>query len=169
ARLYRESAIAGGFSVTFFFFFLGRLLGLDLPLQLIANAALIVFFIGALWLLWRTWRGQSPVWGTAAIFLLYILQTASFRIWYTVWPFPWLLLDEVDTSQPAPIYRLHVGWLLLLTAQLSVLIYGHVRLHLFAGDHLPAHLVGVPFTFLLPAILATWSAGWGKKRLSGSV
>jgi hypothetical protein len=35
-----------------------------------------------------------------------------------------------------------------------VVIYGHIRVSLLGGDHAIAHLIGVPFTFLLPFLLA---------------
>jgi hypothetical protein len=114
-------------------------------------------FIGT-WLLWRTWQGRSPLRSTADIFAVYILQALSFRIWYAAWPFPWLLLDDVEEEKGNGrfSYRLRVGLWFLLTSQLSVLIYGHLRLYAFGGSQMAAHLVGVPFTFGLPFLLAKW-------------
>jgi len=46
----------------------------------------------------------------------------------------------------------------LLTTQLSVLIYGHARVYLLGGSQFAAHLIGAPFVFLLPLILAKIAA-----------
>jgi hypothetical protein len=83
---------------------------------------------------------------------------------------PWLILenggtehqDGENTTPHSPLathhsslsYRLRVGLLFLLITQLSVLIYGHLRVYALGGDHFPAHLIGVPFTFGLPFLLA---------------
>ena len=55
---------------------------------------------------------------------------------------------------PHPSFRLRAGIWLLLTTQLSVLIYGHLRVYILDGDFFLAHLIGVPFVFALPLILA---------------
>jgi hypothetical protein len=51
-------------------------------------------------------------------------------------------------------YRLRAGLWFLLTSQLSVVIYGHLRVYALGGDQTAAHLIGVPFTFILPWLLA---------------
>ena len=48
------------------------------------------------------------------------------------------------------------GLWLLLTTQLSVLIYGHLRVYVLGGNYLLAHLVGLSFTFGLPLLLARY-------------
>jgi hypothetical protein len=153
-RLLREASDIAGFSVTTVIFLLGRRLDSNLSIDLVSRAALGLFGLFALWLLWRTWRGRSPLRGTADIFMAYVLEALSFRIWYSVWPFPWLLLDAADDRPNGPLpYRLQVGLWFLLTSQLSVLIYGHLRVYALGADHLLAHLVGVPFVFGLPFLL----------------
>ncbi|MCA9872968.1 MAG: hypothetical protein KC441_04920, partial [Anaerolineales bacterium] len=96
--------------------------------------------------------------GTADIFALYIVQALSFRIWYASWPFPWLVLDAPDAPSAWHTFRLHAGLWFLLTAQLSVLIYGHLRVYALGGSAPLAHVIGVPFTFGLPLVLAWLSA-----------
>ena len=113
---------------------------------------LFVALIG--WVLWRGWRGRPAVRGAADLAFGYLAQALSFRIWYAAWPFPWLLLDESDDDAAA--YRLRVGLWFLLLAQLSVVFYGHLRVAVWGGDHVPAHLVGVPLVFGLPWLLARW-------------
>jgi hypothetical protein len=110
--------------------------------------ATVLFLLAALWLLWRTWRGRAVLHGAADVIGAYLLAAFSFRIWYAVWPFPWLLLSRLET------WRRNAGLWFLLTAQLSVVIYGHVRVFLLQGDQFVAHLVGIPFTFFLPLLLA---------------
>jgi hypothetical protein len=59
---------------------------------------------------------------------------------------------------------MYAGFWFLFTAQLSVLIYGKLRTSLLAGEHVYAHLIGVPFTFLLPLLLACISWRSPKQR-----
>ncbi|MCI0398973.1 MAG: hypothetical protein L0322_29125, partial [Chloroflexi bacterium] len=85
----------------------------------------------------------------------YQFQAFKFRLWYPAWIFPWLLLDdEGQGDSQAATYRLHAGLWFLLTGQLSALIYGQVRVELLNRSLTAAHLVGVPFTFLLPLLAA---------------
>lgn len=156
-RLIQEASSGGGFSVTTLIVLVSRGLGIDLSVGLVARVAQFLFGLVVLWLLWRVWRGRSPVQGTADIFGAYILQALNFRIWYSVWPFPWLLLDQIGSNNggDGTPYRLRVGLWFLLTAQLSALIYGHLRVYALAGSHLLAHLIGVPLTFGLPFVLAS--------------
>jgi hypothetical protein len=87
-----------------------------------------------------------------------MLLSSKFRIWYASWIFPWLLLDVPSEDKaynwPTAAFRLRAGVWFLLTSQLSVLIYGQARIPLFGGEHLWTHLIGVPFTFGLPLLLA---------------
>lgn len=104
-------------------------------------------------LLWWMWRnGRSPLYAASDILFAYSLQALSFRLWYSTWPFPWLLLEDND-AVPLP-YRLRVGLWFLLTTQLSVLIYGHLRTYVLGGSQLAAHLISIPFVFALPFVLA---------------
>jgi hypothetical protein len=158
-RLLREASSGGGFSISVLIVLVARNLGSGLSVAAMSRVATIVFGLAVVFLLWLAWRGRSPLRGAADIFLAYVLQALNFRIWYSVWPFPWVLLD-VDESETASFRRRYGLWL-LLTAQLSVVIYGHVRVFALGRNHFPAHIIGVPFTFALPLILA-----FGQKRLS---
>jgi hypothetical protein len=78
-----------------------------------------------------------------------LFQAFKFRIWYASWPLPWLLLDT-----DGPRGRLTAGIWFLLTAQLSVFVYSHLWHLVFDFEHVWTHLIGVPFTFLLPPLAA---------------
>lgn len=147
-RLLREAANVGGFSPAALLVLLGQRWDIPLPTSLVTNGGVILLGIVAVWLAWRVWRnGRSSRRSAADIFLAYLLTAFSFRIWYTSWPLPWLLLDEAA-------WRRRLGIFLVAAAQFSVLIYGHLRVYLLGGDHTAAHLIGVPFTLLLPFLLA---------------
>jgi len=154
-RLIQEAAGGGGFSPTVLAILLGQSIGVSLSLTFVSRVTLLAFSLFVLWLLWKTWRGRSAVRGTADIFFGYLLQALNFRIWYAAWPFPWLLLDagrhEADYRAA---FRLRYGLWFLLTTQLSVIIYGHIRVYLLGGDQWLAHLVGVLFVFVSPFFLA---------------
>jgi hypothetical protein len=150
-RLLSEASAGGGFSPVALFILVARRCGLDLSIDPIVQVTSALFVLLALWLLWRTWHGRSPVRAAADVFAAYVVQAFKVRIWYTTWPFPWLLLDLEDSSR-----RLMAGWWLLLTSQLSVVIYGHFWVHLLNWDHLFAHLIGVPFVFAVPVVMACW-------------
>lgn len=150
-RLLREATDSGGFSPAVWLYFA---LGQRVPIESIGAVlrGLFVALVG--WVLWRGWRGRPAVRGAADMAFGYLAQALSFRIWYAVWPFPWLLLDE--SHDAAAAYRLRVGLWFLLLAQLSVVFYGHLRVAVWGGDHVPAHLIGVPLVFGLPWLLARW-------------
>jgi hypothetical protein len=153
-RLAREAGGGASFSVATLLWFGGRLLpGQPVSLVIIGLVAQVAFVIFFVWLLWQTWRGQAAERGTADVFIAYLLQALNFRIWYAVWPFPWLLLEGAHDSSWLS-RRLRFGLWFLLTSQLSVIIYGHIRVYLLGGEYAYAHLIGVPFTFLLPLLLA---------------
>jgi hypothetical protein len=123
--------------------------------------ARLLFALFVFWLLWLAWRGRSSMRGAADVFLGYVAGALSFRVWYAVWPFPWLLLDAGSEAGDSDgreasraAYRLRVGLWFLLTAQLSVVVYGHLRVFALGGDQAVAHLIGVPFVFVLPWLLA---------------
>lgn len=157
-RLLREATGGAGFSPAVWVF---MALGRRVPIEVI-GAALRAGFValGAL-LLWRGWHGRAALRGAADIFFAYVATALSFRIWYAVWPFPWLLLDAAgatgardEQAQQRAGYRLRVGLWFLLTSQLSVVFYGHLRVFALGGDQALAHLLGVPFVFGLPWVLA---------------
>ncbi len=158
-RLVQEIAAVPGFSVAVMLLFIASLFGQPITQTLLNTIGLIftitAVFIG-IWLLWRTWQGRSPLRSTADIFGTYMLQALSFRIWYAAWPFPWLLLADNGEENGRLGYRLRVGLWFLLTSQLSVLIYGHLRIYALNGSQTAAHLIGVPFTFGLPFLLAKY-------------
>lgn len=155
-RLLREASNIPGFSLATLALLLAGEWGQPVTAELIewmANGFRLPFLLLIGWLLWLGWRnGRSPLRAAADTFFAYSLQALSFRLWYSTWPFPWLLLaDNGETSLP---YRLRVGLWYLLTAQLSVLIYGHLRAYVLGGSQLAAHLIGIPFVFGLPFLLA---------------
>jgi hypothetical protein len=143
-----DEASGGGFSpLTLLYLLLLQVMEV-VSVKGLLNAARLLFVGAALvWLWWGWWDQRPPVRGTADIFTAYLWQAFSFRIWYAAWAFPWLLLDD----RP---YWLRVGFWFLLTTQLSVLIYGHLRFYALGGSIVWTHLIGVPFTFGLPLLLA---------------
>ena len=153
-RLVAESTSFLGFSpVTLVVLSRNRRFGPQ-PYSDMTNGALLLFVLTVLYLLWRAWRGRSPLRGAADCFGFYLLQAASFRIWYAVWLWPWLLLDDGVKSGR----RRLAGVLFLYLSQLSVIIYAHVRIHLFARDQLWAHAVAIPLIFVVP-LSVLWGGG----------
>lgn len=147
-RLLFEAGEGGGFSPTSLLVLLVRGVGGYLPVRWVTRGAALLFGVYFLSLLWRAARGRSPTRSAADAFAGYLLQAFKFRIWYAGWPFPWLLLDAQGDQR-----RLTAGVWFLLVAQLSVLIYNHL-LRLVAGlGHVSTHLIGVPFTFLVPFVV----------------
>jgi hypothetical protein len=172
-RLLVEAGSGGEFSFLALVFLIARDIG-DFTItagsiQLATQLAAALFLILAAVLMLRTWLGRSPLRGTADILAGYLVQSFVFRIWYTVWLFPWVLLDtaedgDTDRGRVFSLRRLgtaegrmYAGFWFLFTGQLSVLIYGQIRTSLLHGQHLYAHLIGVPFTFLLPLLLVSIS------------
>jgi alpha-1,6-mannosyltransferase len=155
-RLLSEAGSGGGFSPLALIILELRERGFDPAIDQSTRLATLLFALLAIWLVWLTWHGRSPLRAAADIFAGYIVQAFRFRIWYAVWPFPWLLLDRGRESDatPAGQARLAAGLTLLLTSQLSVLIYGHLRIEIFGASHLRAHRAGVLFTFGLPLLVA---------------
>ena len=160
-RLMREAGQGGAFSPAVLLLLFAQQIGMQLiggTISRLISLLFMLFTVFGIWLLWRTWLGRSPLRGTADIFFGYLVQALNFRIWYASWPFPWLLLDVTsDPDKPWAARRFQYGFWFLLTSQLSVLIYGHIRVYLLAGSHWYAHLLGVTFTFAGPYFLALFS------------
>ncbi len=159
SRLTREAAAGAGFSPTTFIYFALDELGSPVAIQTLALVGLGLFGLVYAVILWRTWSGRSAASGVAGAFAGYLTQALNFRIWYAVWPFPFLIQSTAaeDGSALSLAYWLRAGYWFLLTSQLSVVIYGHLRVYELDESHALAHLIGVPFTFLLPLVLARWS------------
>lgn len=154
-RLLTEASESVGFSPGVLLVLLGQrlelLVDVERAVQMGTVASLSLFALLSLGLLWRTWRGMGATRAIAATFAAYLSLAFTFRVWYSTWPFIWLILDRNNHRR-----ALSAGFWFLLTAHLSVLIYGHLRVYAFSGDQLVAHLAGVPFTFILPLLLANW-------------
>ena len=155
-RLLSEAGSGGGFSPLALIILELREWGFDPPIEQSTRLAGLLFTLLAIWLLWQAWHDRSPLRAAADIFTGYIVQAFRFRFWYAAWPFPWLLLDYGRESGSTPVgkARLAAGLTLLLTSQLSVLIYGHLRIEIFGASHLRAHRAGILFTFGLPLLVA---------------
>lgn len=157
-RLLREASNNPGFSPATLVLLMATELGRPITSEfigLVANLFRIPFGLLALWLLWWGWRnGRSPLRAAGTVLAAYSLQALSFRLWYSTWPFLWLLLED-EHPEAHPAFPLRAGLWFLLTVQLSVLIYGHLRVYILGGSQLAAHLIGIPFVFLLPFLLAS--------------
>ena len=156
-RLLREASAGASFSPAALFVLVAQSFGWHGSFAAISTAFTAIFAAFYLWLLWRTWRRGSAEQNIAMGFWGYIVQALNFRIWYATWPFPWLLLDAYAGGRQAA-FGLHAGLWFLVTSQLSVIIYGHLRTEILGGSQLQAHLIGVAFVFLLPFILAMVSS-----------
>ncbi|MDX1662430.1 MAG: polyprenol phosphomannose-dependent alpha 1,6 mannosyltransferase MptB [Candidatus Promineifilaceae bacterium] len=162
-RLVREASGGAGFSPLALLVLLSRRLGTDLSLGAANVIGTLLFLAITLWLLWRSGRERRPLGSAGDIFAAYLFTAATFRLWYAVWPFPWYLLDQGHRRDaPAPDgqpleARLVGNLLFLLLTQISVVLYGHLRVYLLGGNHLAAHLIGVPATFALPLLVAVAS------------
>lgn len=179
ARLQNEASAGASFSLGSLVLLLAGSAGVRLTAALVNGLALAAAGLLILVLIWLTWRvghGRSPLKAAADSFAAYLLTALNFRLWYTIWLFPWLLLDIGQEHREArrnhratqregenlhssfiihhSSFRLHAGLWLLLTTQLSVLIYGHLRIYVLGGDYLLAHFIGIPFTFILPFLPA---------------
>ena len=153
SRLLQEASAGASFSPLTWIILLVREIGWPIPMSVIAWFATIAFFAAVGWVLLQTWRGRRAEQGLAVVFWSYIFQALNFRVWYATWPFPWLLLDGFGGDRRAA-RRLHAGLWFLVTSQLSIIIYGHLRVHVLGGSQFIAHMIGVPFVFLLPFALA---------------
>ncbi|MCL4870728.1 MAG: hypothetical protein KJ063_17345 [Anaerolineae bacterium] len=151
-RLIQESREGAGFSVLTWLYFIGQAFG-EVKIGGLANIGTGLFLLLTVGLLLWGWRGRDPYRSLTDIFAGYILQALSFRIWYAAWLFPWTLTDR-DERRPRVVY------LFLLTTQLSVLIYAHLRLFWLDGNMAAAHLIGIPFTFGLPLLGAVFGSAY---------
>lgn len=152
-RLLREASLHGGFSPVTLVILLAQAVGAPVSYAVFVRFGTLLFAGLFIWLTWLTWRGRSAARSAADVLISYVATAFTFRIWYSAWPFPWLLIDD-----SGPSWRLHAGLWFLLCAQLSVVIYGHLRHNLLGGSQLVAHLIGVSFVFLLPLILGRYTA-----------
>ena len=146
-RLIDESQSGTIFSPGAYLFWLGEANGRPLELPMLGRGASLILGTGALILFWLTWRGRLAVRGAADIFTVYLFTALRFRIWYTTWPFPWLVLDPDNPP------RLYTGLWLLLLSHLSVIHYGHLRVAWLDDDMPLAHFIGVPIIFGLPLLI----------------
>ncbi|MFO7540419.1 MAG: hypothetical protein R6X32_20460, partial [Chloroflexota bacterium] len=139
-----DEAAGGGFSpLTLLYLLLIQVMD-GVPVNWLLNGARLLFVgAGLLWLWWGFADKRPSIRGAADIFTAYLWHAFSFRLWYAAWAFPWLLLDDRS-------YWRRVGFWFLLTTQLSVLIYGHLRFYALGGSLVWSHLIGVSFTFGLP-------------------
>lgn len=90
----------------------------------------------------------------ATIFALYVLVALNFRLWYTSWPLPFVLLDK-----QSPPTRLHQALWFLFFGQLTPLVYGQLHLYWFNKAHYDTHLVGIIITFVCPLLMG-WLTSW---------
>lgn len=147
-RLFREATGAAGFSPGVLLVLVAARAGVSLSVTSVALAGASILMLALLGITWRTWQRGSASASVANAFTAYLGTAMTFRIWYSVWPLPWLLLERHHDRR-----RLDAGIWFLLTAHLSVVLYGHVRAFVLNGDQVVAHALGVPFTFGLPLIL----------------
>ena len=123
---------------------------------LLVGLALVAFVLGIL----TWWPGRNPERGAADLLFAYTVQAFNFRLWYTTWLFPFLLLDGIyDEPNLSQERRLQFGLWFLLGGQLVVFFFSH-GWHLFGRDHLWTHVLGVPFVFVLPFILVWCTQRW---------
>lgn len=142
-RLLREAGDGGSFSITVLLIILNNQWGWNISFANWVWLTRMAAIIGAVWVAWQSWHKRlPPAVGAASLFALYIVQALNFRIWYSSWLFPFLLLGTDKQRR--------LGIWFLLTAHLSVIVYGHIRVYLLARDQYIAHMIGVPFVFLLP-------------------
>lgn len=147
-RLFQEATGAAGFSPGVLLVLVADRAGVPLSVTAVALAGASILMLALLGITWQTWRRGSAAASAANAFTAYLVTAMTFRIWYSVWTFPWLLLERNHDRR-----RLDAGIWFLLTAHLSVILYGHVRAFALNGDQVVAHALGVPFTFGLPLLL----------------
>lgn len=152
-RIWEESRAGASFSFLAAVRYLGEVVdGFDPRLKRWQIGATTIFVATFLLLLSRTARGRRSEAGVADTFFLYVLTAARFRIWYPVWILPWILVDQ-GGSPRAGEARLRVAYLFLWTSQISVVLYGHLYVEWLNRSRAAAHLIGVPFVFLVPLLV----------------
>jgi hypothetical protein len=168
-RLVSETGSGGGFSPLAMLILVARGLGTHPSIDVSVRLATALFAAFALWLLWQTWRGRHALRAAADILAGYIFQAFRFRICYASWPFPWLVLDygRLAARNATAFGRLVAGLFFLMNSQLSVVIYGQIRTELLNGSQLAAHLIGIPFTFLLPIAAGLAGAAYYRRQTAG--
>lgn len=152
-RLLREATEFAGFSPATLLFLLAQRLEWPVTTAQISLVTTVLFGLAAMWLGWLALCGRATCRSIADIFTVYVWQALAFRIWYAAWPLAGLLLDDDSRTSRR---RLRAGLWFLFTTQFSVIIYGHVWQFLLGHDFLWSHLIGIPFTFGLPWLLAGW-------------
>lgn len=158
ARLLRELSAGASFSPTALIVLISRWLEQPIRLATVVWIGQAVLALVAGGLMWRTFNGRSPLKSIIDLLATYLVTALNYRIWYSTWLFPWALVDT-QTS----IVRRRACLLFLLTSQLSVIIYTHLRLYLFQGNQTIAHLVGVVVTFGVP-VLGAWGTAVFQRR-----
>ncbi len=123
------------------------------------------FFIGSFILValvlmaWTWWGDRRPERGATDLFFAYTIQAFSFRLWYTTWLFPYVLLDGVNGNQDvAHELRLHISLWFLFFGQIVVFVFSHLW-YTFGNQHLWTHAIGVPFVFV-GSLLCGWLSWW---------
>lgn len=157
-RLMAESLESAGFSVAILLFlFEGQ--GSLAWLLLINRVGTVLFAIVFFALLILVWRGRRAVRAAADVFFGYFATALTFRIWYPIWPFLWMLFDDENGVNVLKDARLAGGLAFLFITQISILVYNHLHNYVLGGIHLYSHLIGVPLVFGVP--LWVW---WRMKR-----
>lgn len=160
-RLLRELSSGGGFSILVLIYLYLIEQGVVIGTHTLSTIAQPLFILMTLILIWLTINGRSPKLSITNTFSAYLIQALNFRIWYASWLLPWLIIDEKRSK-----FWLKTAVFFLLTTQLSVIIYGHLRVYELDGNQLHAHLIGVPFTFILPLFLAKLFSSTTKKGIN---
>ena len=155
-RLFEEAGASGGFSPLVMAYFIGQQVD-SLAFDFVPAARILSFvFIGiAIFFAGWTGFGREASRSSADSYFAYLLTALKFRIWYTLWVFPWLLLDHSSEK------RLLFGFLLLVTSQLSVVHYVYGLRFVYGGSMPIAHFIGIPFVFGVP-ILVTFVYKYAK-------
>jgi hypothetical protein len=162
-RLQNEAQSAASFSPVQFVLISGQMIGVEVPLSTVAQGASLLLGIIALALCWLTWRGRIPLRGGTDIFAAYLFTALRFRIWYSTWLFPWIVLDTESR------FRLYTGCWFLLLSQLSVVLYGHIRMAWLDGSLPVALLLGIPFVFGIPLLIGFFASKFQFVRRSSTL
>lgn len=166
-RLARESYSSAGFSMTALVLLINQALSTIVSPTLVLQVAQAGFIVFLLWEVWLGVNGRSAHLAAQDSLVGYIFQAANFRLWYAIWLLPWSLISQSSTEKIS--YRLKAAMWFLVTAQLSPIIFGHLRVYVLGGSHLWAHLLAIPFMFGLPFILASDRIKSINKRLTGQI